>query len=272
MDLFSAPWPWPLQHGDLCGLPSTPWAHPLCCGVCVHLFLLTQACPLSQGLCFSSSWACPLCCMVCVHCGGLCMPPSWPPRPALCIVRFAWAAEVCTLGLSWHPRPTLCARGLLWASLSSLSLPSGQGYSLWVVSGLRSAAFSAFCPLSPCFAWLSEILQLPLGPTCKGASQCTGTVPPSQLSPSLGTQAPVQKFSMSSHFMSPSSLLPHFREVSLPPLEAWLLMLSPRVCFVGVVPYLDEFWCVCGEAGNLPISTLPPSSSSPCLFTWYSFM
>ena len=84
-----------------------------------------------QGLCvFSVPWACPLCCMACVHCRGLCVPLSWPHRPALCIVRFAWAAEVCTLGLSWHPRPTLYAVGFLWASLSSLSLPSGQGYSL----------------------------------------------------------------------------------------------------------------------------------------------
>ena len=39
-----------------------------------------------------------------------------------------------------------------------------------------------------------------------------------------------------------SSLLPHFREVSLSPLEAWGLLLLPTVCFVGVVPFLDEFF------------------------------
>ena len=68
-----------------------------------------------------------------------------------------------------------------------------------------------------------------------------GTVLPSKLPLSLRTQAPVQKFSMSSYFMFPPSLLPHFRELRLPPLEAWLFLLSPTVCFVGVVPYLDEF-------------------------------
>ena len=65
--------------------------------------------------------------------------------------------------------------------------------------------------------------------------------PVSKLVPSLGAQATVQKFSIVSLFMSPSSLLPHFRELRLPPLEAWLFLLSPTVCFVGVVPYLDEF-------------------------------
>lgn len=40
---------------------------------------------------------------------------------------------------------------------------------------------------------------------------------------------------------------------SLPaPLEVWGLLLSPRGCFEGVVPHLDEFLNICGEADNLP--------------------
>ena len=40
---------------------------------------------------------------------------------------------------------------------------------------------------------------------------------------------------------------------SLPaPEEVWGLLLSPRGCFEGVVPYLDEFLNICGEADNLP--------------------
>ena len=37
--------------------------------------------------------------------------------------------------------------------------------------------------------------------------------------PSLRAQAPAQKFSVFSLFMSPSSLLPYFRELSLSPLR-----------------------------------------------------
>ena len=48
-------------------------------------------------------------------------------------------------------------------SLGSPSLTSGQGHSPWASYGLRSAAFSVVCPLGPCFAWFSEIPQLPLG-------------------------------------------------------------------------------------------------------------
>lgn len=44
------------------------------------------------------------------------------------------------------------------------SMPSGRGHHTRVVYGLKSAPFSVFCPLSPCFAQLSEIPQLPLGP------------------------------------------------------------------------------------------------------------
>ena len=60
------------------------------------------------------------------------------------------------------------------------------------------------------------MLQLPLGPACEGVSLCTGT-PVSGRSPSLGAQVPAQKFSVFSLFMSPSFLLPHFRELNLSP-------------------------------------------------------
>jgi len=78
--------------------------------------------------------------------------------------------------------------------------------------------------------------------------------------PSLGVHAPVQEFFVFSLFMSPSSLLPHFRELSLPLLEAWGLLLSPRGCFVGVVWYFDEFFDV--FVGRLTIS----SSHSSVIF------
>ena len=76
------------------------------------------------------------------------------------------------------PRPDL-RMGLLWSSLGSPSLPSGWSHSPRAVHGLRSAIFSVVCPLSPCFAQISEILQLPFGPPCEGASQCTRILPAS---------------------------------------------------------------------------------------------
>ena len=75
---------------------------------------------MSQGLCvYSVPWACPLCCMACVHCRGLCLPLSWPPRPALCIVRFTWAAEFvhwASLGIPGPP-------SMPWGFCGLLSVP-----------------------------------------------------------------------------------------------------------------------------------------------------
>ena len=62
--------------------------------------------------------------------------------------------------------------------------------------------------------------------------------------------------------MSPSSLLPHSRELSLPLLEAWSLLLSPSGAFVGVVPYIDEFLMYLWGGGRSPHLTLLPSSTA----------
>ena len=99
-------------------------------------------------------------------------------------------SSVCMPHLFHHPGLALCATGLLWASLRFPCLPSDRGHSLRAIYRLKSAAFSIFCPLSPWFAWFSEIPQFPLGPACEGASQCTGTLPVSGLLPSLGAQVP----------------------------------------------------------------------------------
>lgn len=109
---------------------------------------------MSQGLCvFSVPWACPLCCTVCVHCRSLW--PSWLPG----LLSALWGLHGLHRFVHWAslgtPGPPSVPWGLLWVSLSSLSLPSGQGYSLWAVYGLRSAAF-CFLPLfspSLCLAW-----------------------------------------------------------------------------------------------------------------------
>ena len=82
---------------------------------------------------------------------------------------------------------------------------------------LRSSAFSLFCSPSPCFAWFSKTLQLPLGSACKGAFLCMGTLPVLGLPPSLGAQALSRGSLSCPFFMSLSFLLPHSRELSLSP-------------------------------------------------------
>ena len=53
---------WILLHrGDLCGLPSAPWAHPLSRGACVHLSRLPR-----PALCFAG--------LVCTRFSS----PGWP--------------------------------------------------------------------------------------------------------------------------------------------------------------------------------------------------
>lgn len=66
---------WILLHcGDLCGLLSAPWAHPLSCGACVHLSQLPRhtlcTCFGSRGLPFASwGW----CALVSAPQAGLCI-------------------------------------------------------------------------------------------------------------------------------------------------------------------------------------------------------
>jgi len=54
----------------------------------------------------------------------------------------------------------------------------------------------------------------------------------------------------------------HFWELNLSPLEAWGLLLLPRGCFVGVVPYLDEFLTYLRVSWWSPCLTPPQSSSA----------
>ena len=196
MDLFLSPRPCPLHRGDLCGLPSAPGALPVRREANVHL-----ARAHGPALCASQS-------LCTVEVG---MPPLSRHAGLCCEGCACW---------SLYASPLLApqAAGLLWASPHSLSLPSGWVYSLWAVHGLKSAAFLCFLPSK---ALLCLVFQdstvFPLGPTCKGASQCIGTPPVSGLPASLVAQGPSQDFSIFFLFMSPSSLLPHFRELNPPP-------------------------------------------------------
>ena len=61
-----------------------------------------------------------------------------------------------------------------------------------------------------------DFRRSPLNPACEGISRCMG-IPVSVFPSSLGAQAAAQNFSIFSLFMSPSSLLSHFRELSLTP-------------------------------------------------------
>ena len=147
-----------------------------------------------------------------------------------------------TFARASDPGPTQCCRwsllggGSHHAFLGSLPPPSGQGWGLlatslgsqpplsgqgWLVSCIRAEKCSSLCIFlwAPTFAWLSEVPQLPLGPSCEGIPQCVETFPSSRLPPSLGAQAPVLKFSFSlslSLLMSLSFILPHSRDLSLP--------------------------------------------------------
>ena len=127
------------------------------------------------------------------------------PGPALCAARVVCAGWVCTPCHSRIPEP-----------------PPVWGHRPRAVNGLRSAALPVYCPPHSRCASFFKTVQRPLGPACEGVSLCSGT-PVSGLSPSLGAQAPAQKFSIFSLFMSPSFLLPHFRELKLFP---W----RPGVC------------------------------------------
>ena len=115
------------------------------------------------------------------------------PWPALWAVLFVCAEEVCMPLLSWHPWPTLCTMGLPCASLGSLSPLSAHGHSPWGFYGLRSTAFSVFCPLGLCFIqffWDSTALtwtQLSGNFPVQGNTSCfmTPCLPPGQKLPHL---------------------------------------------------------------------------------------
>ena len=95
----------------------------------------------------------------------ICMPPLYQhPRSALC------TRCVCGIKLgTWtHPLCFKCC-ALLAGFVCPTTLGSWSPSSVWslspcAVKGLRSAAFSVYCPVSPCFAWYSKTLQLPFMP------------------------------------------------------------------------------------------------------------
>ena len=130
--------------------------------------------------------------------------PSSVPQGLCALDRFVWPATLSTV--------LCCALQGFYGLLLVLSPPL-----LWAVHGLRNSAFSVFWLLSPCLDQFSKIMKLPLGFTCEGASQCTGNPPVSGLPLFIRAQASIQKFSVFSLFMSPSSVLHHFRELILSP-------------------------------------------------------
>ena len=89
-----APQPCPLCRGNLYGLPSAPWAHPLRCGACVHFSHLTRS-----ALCVAV--------LVCTCLGSL---------------GLLSVLQAC-VHLSWLPRPALCVAGLVRSSFGSLGCP-----------------------------------------------------------------------------------------------------------------------------------------------------
>ena len=133
-------------------LSGPSWAWPLHHENWVHLRDL-YAVPLL------ATWAHPLWCEDYVYCRGLHAAPLTAPGPTLCTSGFC--------GLLSIPWPAV------WSGPQSMSF-----------YGLGSATF-CFLPSKSLLCPASEILQLPLGPLCEGASQSTGTLPASWLPPCL---------------------------------------------------------------------------------------
>ena len=246
---FLRPLSLPSVLQSLCAIVSAPWALPLCHGACVHLFQLTRPAlyvlvlvSTCLGSPHSSSVLWCLCALVSAPWAFL-PSASWvlctldsSHQPAMgllcsafhspCTMSILYSAEVCMPPHSRMPGPSLVLWGF-YGLLVSLSPPPGGGQSPRAVLELRSEAVSVFCPLTPCFAQFSKTPHLPLGPDCEKASLNRGTPLVSGLCPYLGAQAPIQKFSVFSLFMSLSSLLPHFRELSL---SLW----SPEIFCCGL--------------------------------------
>ena len=141
----------------------------------------------------------PLCCRACAV--------SFPvPRPALCAGSFELPVEVCMLCLSHYPG----LPSVEWGFCGFLLVPMPA---IWPGPQSLGCLWAEKCIL---FCFLPSRSQLsPLGPPVRNS-------PVHRKSSFLTTpslrwaQAPVQKFSISSLFKSPSSLLPHSRERSLP--------------------------------------------------------
>ena len=154
---------------------------------------------------------------VCLPCLGT---PGLPFVPqGLCGV----LGFVCCASLSYLCPPSvlkgLCALArfvcLPEAYSQCLSLLSGWGHNPGAVNRLRSSTFSVYRPLKSLLCPFSKTLQLPLAPIL-GEHPCAWE--------RFLFQDPLPQHtsscpsSPSFHFlMSPSSLLPHFRELTLSP-------------------------------------------------------
>ena len=218
---------------SLCAFGLAHWAHPLCCKVCVFFFHL--------------------------------------PGPSLCTTRVMCAAEICMPCLTWHPGPPSAPRdfcGLLlvpWAC----HLVRAIVCELFIDWGVQLSLFFLPSKFQLCLAFPDSATPLwgPLWRSCSvhRNSSCFTT-------PSFpwGT-TPIQKFSIFSLLMSPSSLLPYSRELSLSPLEACSLLLSPRGWFVGIVLYLDEFLEV-DFGGGWPSLHLTPLPSFSVLYLGFIYL
>ena len=211
MGLFSAPWPrkvsqrlvWaflgpaeltPCFSGLVCTCLGSPGLPSVLRGLCA-LVLAHQPALYIVGL-------------VCSFCSlGL---PTVP-------LRVVYAGEVCMLPLSI----SFCTPGLLFALQGFCGL-------LWlpractlvgttVMSSLSAEKFRFLCLLSS-KSWLCPVFQdssAPLWVRLWGSFPVQGTLPASGFPISLGHKLP-SRSSLSFPFLSPSSLLPHSRELSLP--------------------------------------------------------
>lgn len=233
---------------DLCTCLSFSQTRTSCCRACVHLFQLPLTALCGMGFmcaCFHLT-ACTLfrvgvifhsflqlcqkrLCAAWFACLPLSAPQSRPlhllyllaTRVRLCaaLARFVFPVTLSYLG------PPLCAARVVWGWLGLYATPLlvPRACHLFgstvhdLLTGLRNTPFSVYCLPSPskstsCLVFQNSVAPL-FGPAYEGVSQ-HGELPGFRaLLP--GTEAPAQKFSLFSLFMSPLLFLPHFKEFSL---------------------------------------------------------
>ena len=141
-----------MHHGDLCGLLSPALPPELT----LYVVGLMCTCVGSLGPSFMSR---DLCALVSAH-----QPAPYVPR------------LVCpSFGSPGPPFVPQGSCGPLSVPQSAIFLLPQSVSFLWA----EKCSYLCFLPSKSCFAWLSEIPQVPLGPPCEGASQCMGTLPAS---------------------------------------------------------------------------------------------
>ena len=191
---------------------------------------------------------------------------SWLPGPTLCDVRIMFIAEVCMLPLSEH-------LGLPSAPLASvgfsqfLDLLSGLGHSLWAFMGWE-VQLSVFCLLNPCFVQLLRFFSSLLGPSVRELPRAQELFLLHDSHPASGHKLP-SRSSPSFPFLCLYSL-PYFITESLVYPHGGLGY--SRVCFVGIIPYHDEFFMYLwgGRPDDLPVLLLCLLHQTSFLMKWYS--